>query len=144
MSVGSRLKAALLALTMLAGCLALWTASPVLWLWVGSQVDKGGPPSMTAIATVVIGILATSAALAWLLAVLHRAYRTTRGGPTTLKLRMPWLGSAGQRQAAGRPRELELTVLDVILISSIFLAIGLYEYWFLFEAGSPIDQRSGR
>jgi hypothetical protein len=141
--IGSRLKATLIALTMLAACLALWTASPVLWLWVGSQIDRGGPPSMTAIVTVVIGILSTSAGLAWLLAALHRAYRTTRGGPGSVKLRMPWLGSGGQG-TKGRPRELELTVLDIILIGSVFLAVGLYEYWFLFEAGSPIDQRTGR
>jgi hypothetical protein len=129
---------------MLAGCLAIWTANPVFWLWVGSQLDKGGPPSFTAIVTVVIGVLATAGALTWVLAALHRAYRTNRGGPATVKLRMPWLGSAGAQRAAGRPRELELTVLDIIVISSVLLAIGLYEYWFLFEAGSPLDQRTGR
>jgi hypothetical protein len=139
-----RARAGLLIVAMLAGCLTVWTLNPILWLWVGSQVDEGGPPSMTAIAVVVLGIVFTAAALAWLLTTLHRIYRDIRGARTTMRLRMPWLSSAGGNKAHGQPRELELTVLDVIVISSVLIAVGLYEYWFLFESGSPIDLRTGR
>ena len=143
MNVVDRMKAGTLVLGMLVGCLSLWTANPVIWLWIASQIDEGGPPSMTAITVVVVGVLATAAALAWLLARLHHRYRQIQGARETVRLRMPWLSTpAGQR--AGRPRELELTVLDVILIASVFLALGLYEWWYLFHAGSPIDQRTGR
>jgi hypothetical protein len=137
------MKAGTLVIGMLVGCLSLWTANPIAWLWVASQIDAGGPPSMTAIMVVVIGVLITAAALAVLLAWLHRRYRQIQGAPDTVTLRMPWL-SAPSGQRAGRPREVELTVLDVILISSVFLAVGLYEWWFFFHAGSPIDQRTGR
>jgi NADH:ubiquinone oxidoreductase subunit K len=142
-NVGDRLKAGTLVIGMLVGCLALWTANPIAWLWVASQIDEGGPPSMTAIMVVVIGVVCTAVALAVLLAWLHRRYREIHGVHETVRLRMPWLSSpSGQR--AGLPRELELTVLDVILISSVFLAAGLYEWWFIFHAGSSIDQRTGR
>jgi hypothetical protein len=142
-NVVDRLKAGTLVLGMLAGCLALWTANPVVWLWVASQIDEGGPPSMTAIMVVVVGVVLTAVALAVVLARLHRRYREINGVRETVTLRMPWL-SAPSGQRAGRPRELELTVLDIILIASVFLAVGLYEWWFIFHAGSPIDQRTGR
>ena len=142
-NVSDRLKAGTLVIGMLAGCLSLWTANPIAWLWVASQIDEGGPPSMTAIMVVVIGVLCTAAATAVLLAWLHRRYRQIQGAAETVRLRLPWLSSPGG-QRTGRPRELELTVLDVILISSVFLAAGLYEWWFVFQAGSPIDQRTGR
>ena len=142
-NVVDRVKAGTLVLGMLVGCLALWTANPVAWLWVASQIDEGGPPSMTAIMVVVIGVLLTAAALGFLLTWLHQRYRQIQGAPGTVRLRVPWL-SAPSGQRTGRPRELELTVLDVILITSVFLAAGLYEWWFIFHAGSPIDQRTGR
>lgn len=53
-------------------------------------------------------------------------------------------GLGSRRATVKRPREVELTALDVILVSSVLLALGLYNYWFLFEAGSPLDQRTGR
>jgi len=142
-NVIDRMKAGTLVLGMLVGCLALWTANPVAWLWVASQIDEGGPPSMTAIIVVVLGTILTAVALAMLLARLHRRYREIHGVRETVTLRMPWL-TAPTGQRTGRPRELELSVLDVILIASVFLAAGLYEYWFIFHAGSPIDQRTGR
>jgi len=43
-----------------------------------------------------------------------------------------------------RGSQVELTVLDVVLISSIFIAVGLFEAWFMFKSGSPLDGRSGR
>jgi hypothetical protein len=140
----NRAKAVGLVLAMLAACLSLWTLNPLLWLWVASQIDAGGPPSMTAISVVVLGVIITCVAIAKLLAVLHRNYREIRGIRTTVKVRMPWSGSGRDERGPRRPRELELTVLDVILIGSVFLAAGLYEYWYIFESSSPIDQRSGR
>ena len=143
MNAVDRLKAVVAAAGMLVGTVALWTANPVAWLWLGSQVDAGGPPSMTAVVVVVLGVVLTAAALATGIAALHRRYRQIRGIRTTVRLRVPWLATPSRR-GRNRPRELELTMLDVIVISSVLIAIGLYEYWFLFEAGSPLDQRTGR
>ena len=142
-NVIDRLKAGAMVLGMLVACESLWTVNPIAWLWVASQVDAGGPPSMTAIMVVVLGVLLTAAAFAALLARLHGRYRDLHGTPETLRLRMPWL-SAPSGERRGAPRELEVTVLDVILITSVLVAAGLYEWWFVFHAGSPIDQRTGR
>lgn len=139
-----RFRAATLVVAMLAGCLSLWTLNPILWLWVASQIDKGGPPSMTAVVVVLVGLVGTGVALGKLLAILHARYREIRGVRTSVRLRLPWSSSAAAEHARNRPREIELTVLDVILISSVFVAVALYQYWFLFESGSPFDQRTGR
>ena len=140
----ARLGAVALVLAMIAGCLSLWTLNPIFWLWIGSKIDEGGPPSMTAVVVVVLGLVGTGVAIGMLLAKLHASYRDIRGVRMTMKLRAPWSSSAAAAHGKHRPREVELTVLDVILISSVLIAAGLYEYWFLFEAGSPFDQRTGR
>lgn len=144
MDSGARLRAAALVLAMIAGCLSLWTLNPIFWLWLASQIDEGGPPSMTAVVVVLLGLVGTGIAIGKLLATLHASYGEIRGVRTTVKLRTPWSSSAAAAHGKHRPRELELTVLDVILISSVLLAAGLYEYWFLFKSGSPIDLRTGR
>jgi hypothetical protein len=125
---------------MVVGCLAIWTISPLGWLWVASQVDAGGPPSMQAIVVVVVGVLLTSVALGKGLTMLHARYRDLRG-QGTITLRLPWGRTQGSQRTG---KQLELTVLDVILVSSVLIALALYNYWFLFEAGSPFDQRTGR
>ena len=144
MDSSARLHAFALVLAMIAGCLSLWTLNPIFWLWVASQIDEGGPPSMTAVVVVLLGLVGTGIAIGKLLATLHASYREIRGVRTTVTLRAPWSSSAAAAHGKHRPRELELTVLDVILISSVLLAVGLYEYWFLFKSGSPIDLRTGR
>jgi hypothetical protein len=129
-----------LVIGMVVGCVAIWTVSPLGWLWVASQVDAGGPPTMQAIAVVVLGVVLTSLAIGKGMTILHARYRHLRG-QDTLTIRLPW-GRTQGRERTGR--QLELTVLDVILISSVLIAISLYNYWFLFESGSPFDQRTGR
>lgn len=135
-----RIRAVALVIGMVAGCLAIWTVSPLGWLWVASQVDAGGPPTMQAIAVVVVGVVLTSLAIGKGMTVLHARYRRLRGQGTII-IRLPWGRTQGSERTG---HQLELTVLDVILVSSVLIALALYNYWFLFEAGSPLDQRSGR
>ncbi|MCA1681569.1 MAG: hypothetical protein LC777_22820 [Actinobacteria bacterium] len=95
---------------------------------------------MQAIMVVVVGVVATSLAIGKGMAILHARYRDLRG-QATIVVRLPWGRTQGSERTG---RQLELTVLDVILISSVLIALALYNYWFLFESGSPFDQRSGR
>lgn len=133
-----------LVLAMVLAAVAIWTASPLLWLWVASQADSGSTPSMRAIGIVLLGIVFTTLALGKLLAVLHARYRDLRGTRATVKLHLPWLRSLRSERVHERGGEVELTVLDVILISSVFVAVGAYELWFLFYSTSPFDARTGR
>jgi hypothetical protein len=137
---GSRLKRTLLAAAMGVVALNIWTGSPLLGLWVGSRVQGGGPPSMTAILVVAVTIGVVAFALTKLLTVLGDAYERASGHSSTVRQHAPWLRSMrGERpQYAGeRPR---LTGMERILVVVVMLAVGVFEVWFFFFSGSPIGQ----
>ena len=129
---------------MVLGTLSIWTVSPVLWLWIGSQTQTSTQPSMGAICLVVMGVMLTTAAIGKALAMLHASYRQLRGGTSIVRVQLSWLQSTRGDRAHAKVPQLEVTVLDAILILSVFVAVGLYEAWFLFLSGSPMDLRSGR
>jgi len=115
--VSAPLSAALVAL-MLAGCLFLWVGVPVIWLWIGSQVQASQPLG-TALMVAMIGAIATiifvSAALAWLNRK-HVELREARGLP---------IG--------------ENSPLEVMLVISAGLAVVGFAIWFLaFSGSSPV------
>jgi hypothetical protein len=135
---GSRLKRIFLATAMGVVALNLWTGSPLLGLWVGSRVQGGGPPSMTAILVVALTIAVVAFALTRLLAVLGDAYERASGHSATVRQHAPWLRSMrGERpQYEGqRPR---LTGMERTLVIVVMLAAGAFEIWFFFFSGSPI------
>jgi len=131
-------------LGMVAGAVSIWTLSPLSWLWIASQMDSGSSPSMGAIGVVIIGVCLTTIAIGKGLAILQARYRDLHGGRATIRMHLPWLRSLRGERPHERGAEIELTVLDVVLISSLFIALGLFELWFLFKSGSPLDMRSGR
>ena len=57
----------------------VWTGGPLLALWVGSRVQGGGPPTMTAVFVVVVTLALISFALVWALGRLSRAYEQMVG-----------------------------------------------------------------
>ena len=100
-------------------------ASPLAWLWVASQMDAGRTPSMGAITVVVLGVCVTTLAIGKGLAVLNARYRDLHHTRATIRVHLPWLRSLrGERARETGSDSVELTVLDVMLISSVFLAAG--------------------
>lgn len=145
MTIADRMKAVVLVTGMVLGALSIWTLSPLGWLWVASQMDAGRTPSMGAITVVVLGVCLTTVAIGKGLAVLNARYRDLHHTRATIRVHMPWLRSLrGERVRETGLDGVELTVLDVVLISSVFLAAGAYELWFAFLSTSPIDLRTGR
>jgi hypothetical protein len=66
------------------------------------------------------------------------------GRPRTVKRHTPWLRSMSGERVQYEHERAGLTPLEIILVIAVIFAIGAYEYWFFFQAGSPFDQRSGR
>src|SRR5436305_601825 len=66
---------ALVVLIMFIGSLVLWIGTPLLWLWVGSQVQGATSSLGAALGTMFIGVIATIAVLASVLAKLSNVYR---------------------------------------------------------------------
>jgi hypothetical protein len=72
--------------------------------------------------------------VAWALAVVHRRYQEVSGHIPTVRVRLPWMRSLrGEKDS--RP---EITVLDVVVVTTALLGIMAALVWFLGFAGSPL------
>ncbi len=139
-----RLKQVGLATLMAVATVNVWTGGPLLALWIGSRVQNAGPPSMLAVGTAAVALGVISYVLVKLIAWLDAIYGRVAGRPTTVTRHVPWLRSMrGERPHVQRHAS-ELSTLEWILIVSVVLVVALFEVWFFFYSGSPIDQRSGR
>jgi hypothetical protein len=80
-----------------------------------------------------------------LIAALQRAYDSHAGRGPTVRAHTPWLRSMrGERPHDDSGDGSRLAPLDYILVGGVVICFLLFEYWFFFLSGSPIDQRSGR
>jgi hypothetical protein len=111
--------ATLVLLIMVIGSLVLWIGTPLLWLWVGSQVQGATASLGTALGVSFIGVVATIMLLAGVLAKLSNVYQANR-----------------------RARGLQDTghyVLETVLVVSAGLTLAAFVVWFFFFAGaSPV------
>jgi hypothetical protein len=104
---------------MFIGSLVLWIGAPLMWLWVGSQVQGSTSSVGAALGTAFIGVVATIALLAILLAKLSNVYRAN--------CRARGLADPGH------------FVLEGVLVVSAGVTIAAFVVWFFFFAGaSPI------
>lgn len=119
---------------MVLGAFALWLGSPVLWLWIGSQITESQTGEFGPYALVAIGILGSTILLAFGLARLQRAYERLTDTESTVRIPLPWMRSLrDEREAAPR-----VTVLDLILVLSSICCLLAFVVWFLFFAGSSL------
>jgi hypothetical protein len=129
-----RLVGAFLILLMAVGSILLWIGIPVGWLYLVSRLVDSSEPSMGPYVLVLIGIPATMVAMGKVLAILDRTYgRVTRTAPQA-RAQAPWHRSLrGDRQPA-RAR----SVLDVVMVTSVALAVVCFAVWFFLFAGSSL------
>ena len=106
-------------LIMFIGSLVLWVGAPLLWLWVGSQVQGVTASLGAALGTAFIGVVGTISVLAVVLSKLSNVYRSNclaRG-----------LDDPGH------------VVLESVLVVSAGLTLAAFVIWFFFFAGaSPV------
>ncbi|MHB1571698.1 MAG: hypothetical protein ACYC0H_21185 [Solirubrobacteraceae bacterium] len=104
---------------MFLGSLGLWVGTPLLWLWIGGQVQGATSSLGTALAVAFLGVVVTATGLALLLArlsELHRGYCIAKGSSDP--------GSV---------------MLEAVLVVSAGLTIAAFLIWFFFLAGtSPV------
>ncbi len=104
---------------MFIGSLGLWVGTPLLWLWVGSQVQGSTESLGTALAVAFFGVIVTVSVLASLLARLSQVYRANC-------------------RARGHPDPGHVVLEGVLVVSAGLTVIG-FAVWFLFLAGaSPV------
>lgn len=104
---------------MVIGSLVLWVGTPLLWLWVASQIQGATESLGTALAAAFFGVVLTVTVLASLLARLSDVYRANclaRG-----------LDDPGH------------VMLEGVLVVSAGVTIAAFLVWFFFLAGtSPV------
>jgi hypothetical protein len=111
--------AAMVVLIMFIGSLVLWVGTPLLWLWVGSQIQGATSSLGAALGAMMIGVVATIAAVSSVLVWLSNVYRSNR--------RARGMDDPGH------------FVLEGVLVVSAGVALTGFAIWFLFFAGaSPV------
>ena len=132
--IGRKAAAVLLVMAMLVAAIFLWVGTPLVWLYIASQLVDSSQPSMGPYLVVVVGVAATVIIDAMLIARLNRQYQRVTGGAGEVRVQLPWLKSMrGERE---QPRG--MSVLDAILIVSVTLAGLTFAVWFFGFAGSSL------
>ena len=101
---------------MFTGSLVMWVGVPLAWLWIGSQVQAATDNVGAAIASMMVGVTASIAAIAKLLGWLTHSYQRARE-------------ARGLESTGSFP-------LEVTLVVSAVVAAVACVIWFAFFAGS--------
>jgi hypothetical protein len=111
--------AILVLLIMFIGSLVLWIGTPLLWLWIGSQIQGATSSLGAAISASFIGVVLTIGLVATILGKLSDVYRANC-------------------QARGQADPGHV-VLEGVLVVSAALTLTAFVVWFFFFAGaSPV------
>ena len=111
--------AVLVVLIMFIGSLVLWIGTPLLWFWIGSQIQGATSSIGAALGTMFFGVLASIAVLASLLAKLSNIYRANC-------------------QARGLDDPGHFVLESVLVVSAGFTIVVFVVWFFLFAGASPV------
>ena len=132
-----RLAATGIAGVMLVAAFSLWTVIPFGWIWIGSKVSKSQAPSAGPYMIVFFGIVISIIVVVLMLAWLNRLYENLIGTTEVRVERvMLWRSLSDERKRVRR-----WSVMEVVLLSSVFVAFVAMGVWFIFLAGSPLPSQ---
>lgn len=131
------LAATVVFIAMLLAALALWTAIPLGWIYIGSKLSDTQFPSQGPYAVVAIGILVTIVLDAWLIGRLNDLYVRVTGTNRLTPMRPTWLKSMRDSSTPVSTT----TVVEAVMIGSVLLAGAVLVAWFFLLAGSPIPNQ---
>src|SRR5947209_7857144 len=108
--------AVLVVLIMIIGSLVLWVGAPLLWLWIGSQIEGATSSIGASIGAAFLGAVLTIVLVAGVLSKLSNVYRAN--------CRARGLDDPGH------------FVLEVVLVVSAGITLVAFVIWFFFLAGA--------
>jgi hypothetical protein len=111
--------AMLVVLIMFIGSLVLWIGTPLLWLWVGSQIQGATSSLGAALGVMFVGVIATIAFLASVLGRLSNIYRANC-------------------QARGLDDPGHFVLEGVLVVSAGLTLVAFVVWFFLFAGTSPV------
>ena len=103
---------------MFLGSLGLWVGTPLLWLWVGSQIQGSTESLGTALGAAFLGAVVTIGVLASVLARLSDVYRSNR-------------------LARGLPDPGHVVLEGVLVVSAGVTIVAFVIWFFLFAGAAP-------
>lgn len=109
----------LVVMIMCIGSFGLWIGTPLLWLWVGSQVQGATQSLGTAFAAALAGAILTVIVLAGILAKLSDIYRANR-------------------EARGLDDTGHVVLEGVLVVSAALTVAGFVIWFFLLSGASPV------
>jgi hypothetical protein len=110
--------AALVVAILFIGSLGLWVGTPLLWLWVGSQIQGSTESLGTALGAAFLGVLVTITLLATVLARLSDVYRANC-------------------LARGRDDPGHVMLEGVLVVSAGVTIVAFVVWFFLFAGAAP-------
>jgi len=118
----------------------LWTGSPLLALWVGSEAADQQTLSMMAVFVVVLVLAVLTLAISVSLLWLETRYRVLVG-LSPRESRLTWLRAFNAQGEA--VRQVQMSLLERIVTVVVYFAVIALIVWFLFFAGSPLPSTYG-
>ena len=135
-SVGGHRHAAGVALVivMAIGSVVVWLASPLAWLWIGSQMTDSTQPSLGPYLLVLVGIVLTAVVIGKFLGVINRMHMRITGRVPDKPEHAKWNRSMRGERAPVNDRG----VLEQVMAISVSCALVLFAVWFFLFAGSSL------
>jgi hypothetical protein len=118
----------------------IWTGAPLLALWVGSQAGDQTVLSMRAVIVVIVVLSVLVVAMAFALTWLSNTYDELVGRPRGER-RAPWLRSMRAEAEGHIESRAGVTMLEQIVMISVYLAVIVFLIWLLFFSGSPLPKQ---
>jgi hypothetical protein len=128
--------ASVIVVAMLVAALSLWTVIPLTWIWIGSRLSGTQFPSGGPYMVVLIGIVLSILAIAWLIGRLNGLYVRITGNNRVSSIRPVWLRSMRDEVRHEGP-----TVVEAVIVGSVLLAVVAMVAWFFLLAGSPLPDQ---
>jgi hypothetical protein len=126
----SKPAAGLLVALMAVGSVFLWLVVPVGWLWIASHATDTSAPTLGPYLLVIFGLPLTMWIVGKLLFRTNAIYERVTGQDAEVRVQLPWHKSLRDSAASGR----RTTVLDVVMITSVGVALVAFGIWFFFFA----------
>jgi hypothetical protein len=125
---------ALLVLLMAVGSIVMWLVTPVVWLWLASQMVSSSQPTIGPYLLVLVGTAVTMVAIGKALGSINRAHMRVTGRLRDKREHATWNRSMRGERTSTRDRG----VLDGVMMISVSLAFLAFGIWFFGFAGSSL------
>ena len=133
-TIATKPAALLLIVLMALGSVFLWIVVPIGWLWIASHVTDTSAPTLGPYLLIIFAVPVTMWIVGKLLFRTNRLYERVTGTGSEVRVQLPWHKSLRDSATSGH----RTTVLDVVMISSVGIALVAFGIWFFLFAGSSL------